>query len=408
MSLHRILVGQSGGPTAAINASLAGVVETARALGIKTLGMRHGVEGLLDEDVVDLDLALPTAAHLQLLRQTPASYLGSCRFKLPDREADSAPYRDLFSYFDVNGVDAVLYIGGNDSMDTISKLAAYGAAVGSSVRFIGVPKTIDNDLEGIDHTPGFGSAAKFIATSVAELARDASVYDLDNVLVVEIMGRDAGWLAASSVLARQDGLGAPHFILTPEAPVDEAALVDAVTDKMGETRTVVLAVSEGARRPDGSLMCEPPTGAIKVDAYGHAAALSGTGRYLAGLIGSRLGLKTRAVELSTLQRCASHLASATDLAEASALGGTAVRAAADGLTGKMPVIRRTGDRPYTVEYGLVDVADVANKERHIPRAWITPDGLDVTSEFVEYVRPLVAGEVAPYCVDGLPHHIPAL
>ena len=387
MGIRRLLVGQSGGPTAAINASLAGVVETARALGIKTLGMRHGVEGLLEEDVVDLDLTLPTAAHLQLLRQTPASYLGSCRFKLPDM---------------------ILYIGGNDSMDTISKLAAYGEATGSSVRFIGVPKTIDNDLEGIDHTPGFGSAAKFIATSVAELARDASVYDLDNVLVVEIMGRDAGWLAASSVLARQDGLGAPHFILTPEAPVDEAALVDAVADRMGETRTVVLAVSEGARRPDGSLMCEPPTGAIKVDAFGHAAALSGTGRYLAGLIGGRLGLKTRAVELSTLQRCASHLASATDLAEASALGGTAVRAVADGLTGKMPVIRRTGDRPYTVEYGLVDVADVANKERHIPRAWITPDGLDVTSEFVEYVRPLVAGEVAPYCVDGLPHHIPAL
>ena len=273
---------------------------------------------------------------------------------------------------------------------------------------MGVPKTIDNDLEGTDHTPGFGSAAKFIATSVAELGRDASVYDLKNVLVVEIMGRGAGWLAASSVLARADGLGAPHLILTPEAPVAEDTLIDAVAAKMEEHQTVVVAVSEGAKRLDGTLMCEDPTGAIKVDAFGHKAALSGTGRYLAGLIGDRLGVKTRAVELSTLQRCASHLASATDLDEAATLGGVAVRAAADGLTGKMPVIRRVQDQPYTVTYDLVDIADVANKERAIPRAWITPDGMDVTQELVDYMRPLVVGEVPPFCVDGLPRHIPSL
>ncbi len=408
MGLRRVLVGQSGGPTAAINASLAGVVETARALGAQALGMRHGVEGLLARDVVDLDQTLPTAVDLQLLRQTPSSYLGSCRYKLPAIADDLTPYQRLFAYFDAEGIDAVFYIGGNDSMDTISKLAAYGAQVASPVRFVGVPKTIDNDLEGTDHTPGFGSAAKFIATSVAELGRDASVYDLKNVLVVEIMGRGAGWLAASSVLARADGLGAPHLILTPEAPVAEDTLIDAVAAKMEEHQTVVVAVSEGAKRLDGTLMCEDPTGAIKVDAFGHKAALSGTGRYLAGLIGDRLGVKTRAVELSTLQRCASHLASATDLDEAATLGGVAVRAAADGLTGKMPVIRRVQDQPYTVTYDLVDIADVANKERAIPRAWITPDGMDVTQELVDYMRPLVVGEVPPFCVDGLPRHIPSL
>ena len=401
----RILVGQSGGPTAAINASLAGVIESARAMGAKVLGMRHGVQGLLEDDIVDLDETLPGAAELELLRQTPSSYLGSCRYKLPDAAADPEPYERLFRTFGERGIDAVLYIGGNDSMDTIAKLAAWGEKVASPIRFVGVPKTIDNDLEGTDHTPGFGSAAKFIATSVAELGRDASVYDLANVLVVEIMGRGAGWLAASSCLARQDGLGYPDLILMPEAPVSEEDLVAAVRDRLSHKRCVVVAVSEGARRPDGSLMCEPPTGGEKVDAFGHAAALSGTGRYLAGLLGDRLGIKTRAVELSLLQRCASHLASATDLAEAAELGGVAVRAAAAGETGKMPVIRRTSDVPYLASYDLVDVASVANEERRVPEAWIAEGGMDVTGEFVDYVRPLVAGEPSPLFVGGLPHHV---
>ena len=398
-AISRVLVGQSGGPTAAINASLAGVIEAARGLGASVLGMRHGVQGLLAGDLVNLDATLPTAADLELLRHTPSSYLGSCRYKLPAIEDDPTPYQTLFSLFDAQGIDAVLYIGGNDSMDTIAKLAAYGEKVASPVRFVGVPKTIDDDLEGTDHTPGFGSAAKFIATSVAELGRDASVYDLENVLVVEIMGRNAGWLAGSACLAREDGLGFPSLILLPEAPVEEDALVEAVAAKMHESKTVVLAVSEGARRPDGTLMCEAPLGGAKLDAFGHEAALSGTSRYLAGLLGARLGIKTRAVELSTLQRCASHIASATDLAEAAALGAHAVQAAADGLTGVLPVVRRTGNEPYTVEYGLVRIADVANEERHVPATWIAASGMDVTPDFADYVRPLA---------DGLPSHVPAL
>ena len=404
----RVLVGQSGGPTAAINASLAGVVQIARALGAEAWGMRHGVQGLLADDVVDLARTLPDAASLELLRQTPASYLGSCRYKLPDADADPATYERLFRTLEARRVDAVLYIGGNDSMDTIAKLSAWGTRAGNPVRFIGVPKTIDNDLEGTDHTPGFGSAAKFVATSVAELGRDASVYDLPNVLVVEVMGRGAGWLAGASCLARQDGLGHPDLILLPEAPVSEDALVEAVRGLLARKRCVVVAASEGARRPDGSLMCEPPTGAVRTDAFGHAAALSGTGRHLAQLLGERLGVKTRAVELSTLQRCASHLASACDLAEAAALGGVAVRAAAAGETGVMPAIRREGNSPYLVSYGLADVSAVANAERRVPAAWIREDGMDVTSDFADYVRPLVAGEVAPLFVDGLPLHVEPL
>ena len=403
-----VLVGQSGGPTAAINSSLAGVFDTARSMGAGVLGMRYGIEGLFDNKLFDLERALGGPVDVQLLRQTPSSYLGSCRYKLPLPEVDEEPYVRLFELFERNRVSAVLYIGGNDSMDTISKLSAYGAREGSSIRFVGVPKTIDNDLEGTDHTPGYGSAAKFIATSVAEIGRDSSVYDLRNVTFVEIMGRNTGWLAGSSVLASQEHAVCPDLILLPESPVTEDALTDRVADLLGQMKSVVVAVSEGARRPDGSLMAEPPTGAIKLDAFGHEAALSGASRYLASTVGERLGVKTRAVEFSTLQRCANHLASATDLDEAYALGGLGVRAAFEGKTGVIPAIRRISDQPYMTEYVTVRIADVANKERRIPSNWIRDDGMGVTDDFVRYIRPLVQGEVTPLYVRGLPHHIQML
>ena len=403
-----VLVGQSGGPTAAINSSLAGVFDTARSMGAGVLGMRYGIEGLFDNKLFDLERALGGPVDVQLLRQTPSSYLGSCRYKLPLPEVDEEPYVRLFELFERNRVSAVLYIGGNDSMDTISKLSAYGAREGSSIRFVGVPKTIDNDLEGTDHTPGYGSAAKFIATSVAEIGRDSSVYDLRNVTFVEIMGRNTGWLAGSSVLASQEHAVCPDLILLPESPVTEDALTDRVADLLGQMKSVVVAVSEGARRPDGSLMAEPPTGAIKLDAFGHEAALSGASRYLASTVGERLGVKTRAVEFSTLQRCANHLASATDLDEAYALGGLGVRAAFEGKTGVIPAIQRISDQPYMTEYVTVRIADVANKERRIPSNWIRDDGMGVTDDFVRYIRPLVQGEVTPLYVGGLPHHIQML
>ena len=408
LSAHNVLVGQSGGPTAAINSSLAGVFDTALAAGSGVLGMRYGIEGLFEGKLLDLTPELSGPLDRQLLRQTPSSYLGSCRYKLPSPHEDEEPYEKLFELFEKHHVGTVLYIGGNDSMDTISKLSAYGEREGSSIRFVGVPKTIDNDLEGTDHTPGYGSAAKFIATSVAEIGRDSSVYDLRNVTFVEIMGRNTGWLAGSSVLATQENAICPDLILLPESPVTEDALVERIAGLLQEMKSVVVAVSEGARRPDGTLRAEPPTSAVKLDAFGHEAALSGASRYLAQITADRLGVKTRAVEFSTLQRCANHLASGTDLAEAYALGGHAVRAAFDGASGVIPTIKRIADIPYTICYELTDIASVANRERKVPSAWIREDGMGVTDDFVRYARPLVAGEISPLFVEGLPHHIQML
>jgi 6-phosphofructokinase 1 len=403
-----VLVGQSGGPTAAINSSLAGVYETARSLGANVLGMRYGVQGLFDDKLIDLDRQLGDPVSLQLLQQTPSSFLGSCRYKLPDPAQNEEPYQRLFKLFAERGVGAVFYIGGNDSMDTISKLAAYGAREQSPIRFVGVPKTIDNDLEGTDHTPGYGSAAKYIASTVAEIGRDSSVYDLKNVTFVEIMGRNTGWLAGASCLASQRNAYCPDLILLPESPVTEDALMERIAELLEDMKSVVVAVSEGARRPDGTLMCEAPTGVTKLDAFGHEAALSGTSRYLATLTAQRLGVKTRAIELSTLQRCANHLASGTDLQEAYTLGGVGVRAAFEGLTGKMPGIVRRYSQPYVVEYQLADVSAVANKERKVPREWIRGDGMGVTEKFRQYAKPLVRGEVSSFYVNGAPHHISPL
>ena len=388
----RVLVGQSGGPTAAINASLAGVVQTARALGAEAWGMRHGVQGLLADDVIDLARTLPDAASLELLRQTPASYLGSCRYKLPDADADPATYERLFRTLEARRVDAVLYIGGNDSMDTIAKLSAWGARAGSPVRFVGVPKTIDNDLVGTDHTPGYGSAAKFVATSCGELFRDADVYDLKSVTFVEIMGRDAGWLAGASALAGPRGAGRPDLVLLPEVPLGEDALMERIAELLSRQNTVMVGVSEGVRTADGTLICERTVAAgTGTDEFGHLAQLSGTSRYLAGLAKSRLGCKTRAVELSTLQRCASHVASRTDLDEAFELGRSGVRAALDGQTAKMCALTRVSDEPYRTKTELLDVAEIANKVKPVPRAWISADGMDVTEDFERYARPLIDG-----------------
>ena len=385
-AVKHVLVGQSGGPTAAINASLAGVVTSALAAGARVTGMRYGIEGLLAGNTVDLGAALSGAASVELLHRTPASWLGSCRFKLPD-PADPENedfYRGAFARFEAAEVDTVIYIGGNDSMDTIAKLHAYGCAVKSPIRFIGVPKTIDNDLVGTDHTPGYGSAARFVATAVAELARDADVYDLKSVTFVEIMGRDAGWLAGASVLA------GPDLVLLPEVPLDERALMARLADLLQVKNTVVVAMSEGVRTADGHLIAEqtvlPGTG---VDEFGHLAALSGASRYLATAAKRALGCKTRAVELSTLQRCAAHCASETDLDEAQNLGFLAVRAAAQGQTGKMCALERVADVPYEARYVTIDVADVANRVRQVPREWISPDGMGVTNGFRRYVAPLV-------------------
>ena len=401
-----LLVGQSGGPTAVINSSLAGVYESAKAFGAEHVyGMQYGIEGLLEGRIVDLDRQLGDKMAIELLKRTPSSFLGSCRHKLPDAEVNEAPYRTLFQLFDRYKIGAVLYIGGNDSMDTIAKLAAYGAAKNSDIRFIGVPKTIDNDLVGTDHTPGYGSAAKYIATILKEVICDSSVYDIRSVTVAEIMGRHTGWLAGAASLAAGSDSDGPDIILLPERVFDEEAFLARVAELETRRHNVIIAASEGVKNRDGVFLCDLVSTAGQLDAFGHKAILSGTSRYLADLIRVRLGCKTRAIEFSTLQRCASHLASRTDITEAYQVGGAAVEAAFRGQTGKMCGIRRLADQPYRTETALVDVAAVANREKCVPAEWITPDGMQVTADFERYARPLIQAELTPIYINGVPQHI---
>ena len=406
MALGNVLVGQSGGPTAVINSSLAGVYETAKACGApRVYGMKYGIEGLLKGNLVDLDEIFGDALQIELLKRTPSSFLGSCRCKLPDPAADERPFRKLFALFEQYAIEAVFYIGGNDSMDTIAKLAVYGAQKNSPIRFIGVPKTIDNDLMYTDHTPGYGSAAKYIATILKEVICDSSVYDLRSVTVAEIMGRHTGWLAGAASLAAGPDCHGPDIILLPERPFDEAAFLNRVAQLEKERHNVIIAASEGVKNKDGVFLCDLVSTAGQLDAFGHKAILSGTSRYLADLIRVRLGCKTSAIEFSTLQRCASHVASRTDITEAYQVGGGAVQAAVDGETSKMCALRRLGDQPYRCGTELVDVTKVANLEKRVPDGWITADGMHVTEEFERYARPLIQAELTPIYINGVPRHI---
>ena len=401
-----VIIGQSGGPTAVINSSLAGVYKAACSLGAdKVYGMKYGIEGLLKEELVELNVLLDDRLSIELLKRTPSSYLGSCRYKLPEPEADSTPYVKLFTLFDKYDICAVFYIGGNDSMDTIAKLSRYGAQVGSAVRFIGVPKTIDNDLCLTDHTPGYGSAAKYIATILKEVIRDSSVYDIRSVTVAEIMGRHAGWLAGAACLAGGDDSDGPDLILLPEVPFEQDKFLARVDELQRVKSNVIIAASEGVKTADGTYLCDLVSTAGQLDAFGHKAILSGTSRYLSDLIHDKLNCKSRAIEFSTLQRCASHLASRTDVTEAYAVGGAAAAAAFAGETGKMIALKRVSEYPYQCITEAVDVQQVANLEKKVPLDWITPDGMQVTAAFEEYARPLILDEVTPVYVNGPPRHI---
>ena len=427
-AIHTILVGQSGGPTAAINASLAGVVRAAHAQGLRVLGMRNGIQGFLEGNVVDLVEALefiasesgssnhastnPGEKNLQLLRKTPSSWLGSCRFKLPEiadnseSTAISPIYQQIDAQLKKYQVDAVLYIGGNDSMDTTHKLSRYFAQVESHVRVVGVPKTIDNDLEGTDHTPGFGSAARFVASVTAELTRDGGVYNSKNVTFIEAMGRDAGWLTAAGALAQDICGTAPDFVLLPEVPLDEHALLSTIEQRLREKNNVIVVVSEGVHHADGSFLFDAKS--VAIDTFGHLAAQSGTAQYLSQLAKDQLGVKSRGIELNTLQRCASHAASKVDLDEAEALGAAGVEAVLQGKTGVMVGVHRTSDVPYTSEIRATPVADVANKVKLVPREMISEDGFNVTDAALTYLRPLVVGMEEPISTDGLPRFLAEL
>ena len=400
------IVGQSGGPTSVINASLAGVFESCKNRGADIVyGMCNGVAGLLEERVVDLSTLLTDDLDIELLKRTPSSFLGSCRYKLPDWRDDEAVYKKLFAILEKLNIGYFFYIGGNDSMDTIGKLADYGQRVGSDIRFMGVPKTIDNDLCLTDHTPGYGSAAKYIATILKEVIRDSSVYNIRSVTVAEIMGRHAGWLAGAACLAGGDDCEGPDLILLPEVPFDPDRFLTRVDELQRVKPNVIIAASEGVKTADGTYLCDLVSTAGQLDAFGHKAVLSGTSRYLSDLIHDKLNCKSRAIEFSTLQRCASHLASRTDVNEAYAVGGAAAAAAFAGETGRMIALKRISAYPYQCITESVDVQQVANLEKKVPLDWISPDGMQVTAAFEEYARPLILDEVTPVYVNGTPRHI---
>ena len=401
-----VLVGQSGGPTAVINASLAGVYSAAKRLGAdKVFGMRHGIQGLLQGDYVDMDDYVKNETDLELLKRTPSAFLGSCRFKLPRIENDREIFEKLFRQIEEMEISYFFYIGGNDSMDTIDQLARFAAEKNSDIRFIGVPKTIDNDLVCTDHTPGFGSAAKFVAASTKELIRDNKVNDQKVVTVIEVMGRDAGWLTGSTALCRGADCEGPDLIYLPEIPFDVDDFLHSIVELQKTHRAVVAVVSEGIRSKDGQYVCEYSASAKSIDAFGHKQ-LTGTARVLADLVNEKTGSKVRAIEFSSLQRCAAHLASLTDQTEAFMAGNAAVEAANQGLTGKFVTLLRKNDNPYICETGICNVSEVANLKKDVPREWINEEGNYVTKEFIDYVMPLIQGEVEPIMLDGLPRHIP--
>ena len=402
-----VIVGQSGGPTAAINSSLAGVYRTARDRGAKKIyGMLNGIQGLMEEKYVDLSEHITCDLDVELLKRTPAAYLGSCRFKLPDIHKDMATYEKIFTILNKLEIEALIYIGGNDSMDTIKKLSDYAILTGSEIRFIGCPKTIDNDLALTDHTPGYGSAAKYIGTAVKEVIRDGYCleYPKGLVTIIEIMGRNAGWLTGASILARSEDCVGPDAIYLPEVTFDLKKFRDKIEKLLKQKSSVVVCVSEGIHDKDGKYICEYTDVANYVDAFGHKQ-LSGTAAFLANYIAGEFGCKTRSVEFATLQRAGSHLASRVDILEAYQVGGAAVLAADEGDTGKMVVLIRHSDDPYQCGTEVKDVHKIANDEKLVPKEWISKDGSYITDEFISYVRPLIQGDVQPIMVDGIPRHL---
>jgi 6-phosphofructokinase 1 len=395
-----IIIGQSGGPTAAINASLAGVIKKAMSsAGIGEIyGALNGIEGLMQRKIIDLRKSMLATDDYDRLAATPAMALGSCRYKLPAPPNEA--YEKILQVFKDYGIGLFFYIGGNDSMDTVLQLSSYFKQKGENIRCVGVPKTIDNDLPCTDHTPGFGSAAKYIAGSIAELALDSSVYDMFNVIVAEIMGRNAGWLTAASALARDSGCAAPQLIYLPEAPFGPDDFIEKVRGYSGKSGLLIVAVSEGIKTASGEYVSA--SSATK-DAFGHIQ-LAGTGKYLENLIKDKLGCKVRSIEFSVLQRAAGHFASATDIAEAMKIGEEAVLAALRGETGVMMVIERVSEKPYLVRYGTAPIENAANLEKTIPQEWIV-NGCDVSEEMMAYLRPLVEGRAAVYEKGGVPQYL---
>ena len=400
--MYNILVGQSGGPTAVINASLYGVVQEAIDNDkVDTVyGMVNGIEGFLRNRVINMsDYA--KGHDISLLKTTPASFLGSCRFKLPENLED-AVYPAIMDKLKEYEIKAFFYIGGNDSMDTVSKLSRYAAKVGEDICFVGVPKTIDNDLIMTDHTPGFGSTAKYVAATVKEIVLDAGVYEHPVVTIVELMGRNAGWVTAASVLARTDYDRNPLLVYLPESDFDVDTFVNDVKEALKQQSSVVVCVSEGISDKSGKFICEYGADA-GVDNFGHKM-LTGCGKVLEGIIKERIGCKCRSIEINLPQRCSAILASQTDINEAEGAGRHGVRAALASQTGIMITFERAEDE-YAISYGTEDVNKICNREKKFPAEWITAHGTDIADAFLTYVTPLIQGESAVPFENGMPKYL---
>lgn len=400
-----VIVGQSGGPTSVINSSLVGVFKTAKDRGAgKVYGMLHGIKGLLDGQYVDLSEHIKTDLDIDLLKRTPSSFLGSCRYKLPEICDNRDVYDQIFAKLKELDIEAFFYIGGNDSMDTIKKLSDYAVLVNSDIKFMGVPKTIDNDLATTDHTPGYGSAAKYIAAVTKEIIRDGLVYDYPTITIMEIMGRNAGWLTAATALSKGEDCEGVDMIFLPEVSFDIDKFMERVKSLSQQKSSIVIAISEGIKLEDGRYVFELADHVEFTDAFGHKQ-LSGSAKFLADKIGAELGVKTRAIELSTLQRCAAHMTSRVDITEAFQVGGAAVKAAFEGESGRVIVLDRVSEDPYICTTSSQDVHKIANIEKKVPLDWITNDGTFVSDELVHYIRPLIQAELSPVMVDGLPRHL---
>ena len=395
------VIGQSGGPSAVINASAYGVIKTALESDCitKVYGMHHGIMGILNDRLMVMDEEDP--AELELMRYTPSSALGSCRYKIADPEVDDTDFKRILEIFKKYNIRYFFYNGGNDSMDTCNKVSRYMKKVGYECRVFGVPKTIDNDLFGTDHCPGFASAAKYIATSVMEVSRDSKVYDKGMVTIIECMGRHAGWLTAAAALAGEKGDG-PDLIYLPEVDFDMDQFTSDVERVYKEKGNCIVAVSEGVHYADGSFVSEAKTSGT--DGFGHAQ-LGGLASRLANVVKEKLGVKVRGIELSLLQRCAAHCASATDIEESFNSGKTAVEAAIAGETGKMVGFSCDRENGYKCDYVLFDLEKVANFEKKVPLEWITEDHSNVTADFIKYCAPLIKGETGLRYEDGMPRFV---
>lgn len=400
-----IMIAQSGGPTPAINATAVGIIELAGTLANidKVYGALNGIEGVVHDHVIDLSERLTSDVELEMLFYTPASALGACRHRLPENIADDPLYPQIIQNLMAKEVELFIYIGGNDSMDTVKKLSQYCALKGiDSIRFIGAPKTIDNDLEGTDHCPGFGSAAKYIATTFAELEKDCTVYNQPSVTIVEVMGRNTGWLTASSALSRLNGGRGPDLIYLCELPFDQDKFLTDLTLLLTEGRPILVAVSEGVKKANGDYISVIEDN--KLDAFGHQF-ISGSGKYLENLVRNRVGGKVRSIELNLMQRCAGHISSKTDLEESRQIGRYALQIGLTGETGKMVGIQRVSSHPYQIEFVVSDIDQIANAEKKVPLAWIMPSKSDVTCDMIDYLKPLIAGETALKYRNGIPDYI---